>query len=209
MGEVDMKKVFLFLTIILVTCCFYSCGKNEKNEQGTYIPLKMYETVKETKSYYEGIKATYDAKFYTVLCVKEDGIYSNEKFHDAYKLNPSEIDFTFSSKNKIIDNETGIEYIKISDSIDYYSAYDKFLADTVIKAIAKKNKKLTQEDSKVLFNNKEYNIDKDQWHYSENLQIILYTKTSKSYFYIGFVDFKPYALKDAEELKMVVDYEIK
>ncbi|MBO5117257.1 MAG: hypothetical protein J6C25_07120, partial [Treponema sp.] len=74
---------------------------------------------------------------------------------------------------------------------------------------AKKNKKLTQEDSKVLFNNKEYNIDKDQWHYSENLQIILYTKTSKSYFYIGFVDFKPYALKDAEELKMIVDYEIK
>ena len=102
MGEVDMKKVFLFLTIILVTCCFYSCGKNEKNEQGTYIPLKMYETVKETKSYYEGIKATYDAKFYTVLCVKEDGIYSNVKFHDAYKLNPSEIDFTFSSKNTAV-----------------------------------------------------------------------------------------------------------
>ena len=92
-----MKKVFLFLTILLVTCCFYSCGKKEKNEQGTYIPLKMYETVKETKSYYEGIKTTYDAKFYTVLCVKEDGIYSNVKFHDAYKLNPSEIDFTFSS----------------------------------------------------------------------------------------------------------------
>ena len=103
----------------------------------------------------------------------------------------------------MIDKKTRIKYIKISDSTDYYFAYDKFLEEIIISEIAKNNSKLSLEDSKIIFDGEEYKIDKDQWHYSENMQIILYSLRTKKY--IGFSNNIAYFLKDGDELSKVLD----
>lgn len=205
-----MKKKLAILLILAIGCFLFAEEKYSAKDQGTYIPVKMYEVVKSAKSYEAGIKATNSSDYYTVLCVTKSEILTNIKFHDALKLNNNEIDFEFKTKKGtkvIIDNKTGIEYIKISNSTDYYSAYNDFLEKTVLKAIEKMNKNLILKTSKIIFNGEEWQIDKDQWHYSENLQIILYSKTSKSY--VGFFDFKAYTLKNGENLVKTLDSEIK
>lgn len=203
-----MKKTFLILVILTMVCSVFAKGSSENTEQGTYIPLAMYETIEATKSYSEGIALTSSKEYFTVLCVTENEILSDLKFHDAFQLSKDEIDFSFSSKNGerfLTDNNTGIEYIKISDSTDYNAAYNDFLFNNVMKALAKENPKISIKNSVITFDGKEWKIDKDQWHYSDGLQIILYSESSKEY--VGFVDNKAYSLKDAEDLKKVVDKE--
>ncbi len=204
-----MKRTLAIFIILTMSCLLFATENYSKKEQGTYIPVIMYEALKSSKSYSEGINLT-SGNFYTILCVTEKDILSNIKFHDAFTLKDSKIDFTFTTKKGndfIIDNKTGNEYIKISDSTNYYSAYDDFLEKTVLKAITKVNKNLKLKNSKILFNGEEWKIDKDQWHYSGKVQIILYSETSKSY--IGFVDFKAYTLTDGEGLIKILDSEIK
>lgn len=204
-----MKKTFLILVILTMVYSAFAKGSSEKQEQGTYIPLAMYETVEATKAYSEGIALTSSKEYYTVLCVTENEILSDLKFHDAFQLSKDEIDFSFSSKNGkrfLTDNKTGIEYIKISDSTDYNAAYNDFLFNTVMKSLAKENPNISIKNSVITFDGKEWKIDKDQWHYSDDFQIILYSESSKEY--VGFVDGKAFSLKDAEDLKKVVDKEI-
>ena len=204
-----MKKAFLILVILTMVCSMFAKGSSEKQEKGTYIPFAMYETVETTKSYSEGIALTSSKEYYTVLCVTENKILSDLKFHDAFQLSKDEIDFSFSSKNGkrfLTDNNTGIEYIKISDTTDYNAAYNDFLLQTVMKSLAKENPNISIKNSIIIFDDKEWKIDKDQWHYSDGLQIILYSESSKEY--VGFVDNKAYSLKNGDDLKKVVDKEI-
>jgi len=203
-----MKKAFLILVILTMVCSMFAKGSSEKQEKGTYIPFAMYETVETTKSYSEGIALTSSKEYYTVLCVTENKILSDLKFHDAFQLSKDEIDFSFSSKNGkrfLTDNNTGIEYIKISDTTDYNAAYNDFLLQTVMKSLAKENPNISIKNSVITFDGKEWKIDKDQWHYSDDFQIILYSESSKEY--VGFVDNKAYSLKDAEDLKKTLDKE--
>ena len=76
-----------------------------------------------------------------------------------------------------------------------------------MKALAKENPKISIKNSVITFDGKEWKIDKDQWHYSDDFQIILYSESSKEY--VGFVDNKAYSLKDSEDLKKVINFEIK
>ena len=203
-----MKKTFLILVILTMVCSVFAKGSSENTEQGTYIPLAMYETVEATKSYSEGIALTSSKEYYTVLCVTGTEILSDLKFHDAFQLSKDEIDFSFSSKNGkryLTDNKTGIEYIKISDSTDYNAAYNDFLLQTVMKSLAKENPNISIKNSIIIFDGKEWKIDKDQWHYSDDFQIILYSESSKEF--VGFANGKAYSLKDSEDLKKVMDKE--
>ena len=43
-----MKKTFLILVILTMVYSVFAKGSSEKKEQGTYIPLAMYETIEET-----------------------------------------------------------------------------------------------------------------------------------------------------------------
>ncbi len=191
-----MKKAFI---LILIFCCAALTAQ-------TYIPLAAYKAVCETHSYYDAITATKTKGTYTVLCIKDDEVLSNLKFHDAFKLQQNEINFSFTQEesagtilNILIDKNTDVSYIKISDSTDYYSAYDKFLEDNVL-AEALKNAGTGAQN---YMSGKEWNIDKDQWHYSEGIDIILYSRETRQY--IGFSGGKLYTLKMGEQLEKVLD----
>ena len=84
-----MKKTFLILVILAMVYSVFARGSSENTEQGTYIPFAMYEAVEATKSYSEGIALTSSKEYYTVLCVTENEILSDLKFHDAFQLSLS------------------------------------------------------------------------------------------------------------------------
>lgn len=204
-----MKKHILILFSFAVISLLFANENYSKKNQGTYIPYMMYEKVQSSKSYYEGIKATFSDKIYTVLCITDTEILSNLKFHDAYELNEYETDFSFEKrKGKLFltDNKTGIDYIKISDKTDYYTAYDLFLKEKILKDIAKNNPDIKLKEDSVIITGYEWKIDKDQWHYSDNIDLILYSPDLREY--IGISDKKIYALEDAEELKKVLGKEM-
>ena len=201
-----MKKRLLILVILTMFFSVFEKENFTNTENGSYIPLRMYKTVETTKSYSEGIVATSSSEYYTVLCISGNKIISNLKFHDSFQLNENEVDFSFSSKNGkrfLTDNKTGIKYIKISNSTDYFAAYNDFLIDTVMKELSKKNSTIKINKSVITFESEQWEIDKDQWHYSENLQIILYSKSSRKY--VGFLDNKAYSLKNGSDLKKILD----
>lgn len=204
-----MKKIITISIILTMSAMLFAGVKVSKKNQGTYIPLSMYETVQKSKSYSEGISACAEEDMYTVLGVKENEVLSNDKFHDAFKLKDSEIDFAFKTKKGktyLTDKKTKIEYIKISDSTDYYSAFDQFLSDNILKEISKGNSNVMVEDGKAIFNGYAWEIDKDQWHYSSGIDLILYSVEAGAY--IGFADGKIFTLKDGEDLLKVLDVEI-
>ena len=72
-----------------------------------------------------------------------------------------------------------------------------------MKELSKKNSTIKINKSVITFESEQWEIDKDQWHYSENLQIILYSKSSRKY--VGFLDNKAYSLKNGSDLKKILD----
>ncbi|MBO4508803.1 MAG: hypothetical protein J5747_09220 [Spirochaetaceae bacterium] len=190
-----MKKAFIFL---LIFCCAVLAAQ-------TYIPMSAYKAICETHSYYEAITASNAEDTYTVLCIKDGEVLSNLKFHDAFKLGQKEINFSFVQEESdgatldiLIDKNTDIKYIKISDSTDYYAAYDKFLTDNIL-AEAMKN---AGTGAKNYLSGKEWNIDKDQWHYTKGIDIILYSRETRQY--VGFSGGKLYTLQDGDALEKVI-----
>ena len=204
-----MKKIISVSIILMLSVMLFAGTKLSKKNQGTYIPLSMYETIQKTQSYSEGIQACSEEGMYTVLCVTENEVLSNVKFHDAFELKDSEIDFSFKNKKGktyLTDKKTKIEYIKISDSSDYYSVFDQFLSDNILKDISKVNSNVMVEEGKITLNGKTWGVDKDQWHYSSGVDLILYSKETGEY--IGFENGKIFTLKNGDDLKKVLDVEI-
>ncbi len=205
-----MKRIISISIILTLSAMLFAVAKMSKRNQGTYIPLLMYETIQKTQSYSEGILACSEEGMYTVLCVTENEILSNVKFHDAFKLKDSEIDFSFKNKKGktyLTDKRTKIEYIKISNSSDYYSVFDQFLSDNILKEISRMNSNVMVEEDKITFNAKKWRIDKDQWHYSSGIELILHSVSTDDY--IGFSNGKIFTLKNGDDLKKILDVEVK
>jgi len=188
------KKLIIFVMMASLTLLFAET-KYEPKYKGTYIPLAAYTEIINTKSYYNAILATKGADFYTVLAFQEDMIRSNISFHDSYAINYSDVDFSFSNKDQnfyLTDKKSGIKYIRISESVDYYEAYDLFLTENL----------LIKLNINGLVQNENWKIDKDQWHYSDGIQVILYSP--EEWKYIGYANEKLYLLEDGEDLTKVL-----
>jgi len=209
-----LKKGWL-IVFVLLGAMFSSLsaqGLYDKKYEGTYIPESLYDSVVKTNSYYEGIKASDKPDVYTVLSIGKQ-IFSNVKFHDSYV--PEGTKFSFEEKSNTViltDTKTNITYRRISDSTDYYDAYSDFLMDNCMASL-KGNSidyeiiKNPENASTVRIFGNEWFIDKDQYHYSEGIKLILYRKNYRPYIGIIEKDGKDcfYTLKNVEELKYVPD----
>lgn len=205
-----MKRKVIFVICFFCVFSLFASEKITNSKKGTYIPVNMYEEVKNSKVYYKGIEATNIKGLYTVLCITDNGILSNEKFHDSFKINENEVDFSFKSKKGkyyLIDEKTGISYIKISDSEKYYDAYNAFLKENILEKIIVENAKIETKEMTVFVNENEYMIDKDQWHYTEGLSLIMYSKDRKTYIGLCEEDGKyyVYTLKNGDIFQKIVD----
>lgn len=211
-----MKKTLLFLVLSLIYLTnIFTYSAYESKYIGTYIPEDFDKIIQKTHSYYDAIQATLDSKkYYTVLSLQENIVISNLKFHDQYALKPSEIDFSFTETNGktiLTSKVQNTNYIKISDSTEYYSAYSKYLLENVYSKIEiQGNSAQILENDGFKIWNKTWYIDKDQWHYTEGIKLLLYSKPEYDYLAIAEENGKDYfyIALDYEELQKVAVHKI-
>lgn len=177
-----MKKIILSILLFALSLNLFSQEVYPKNFEGTFIPVDFYNEVLKTKSYSQSIKNTSNINFYTVVCLRNNNFWSNVKFHDGYLI--KEPNFEYLTKNEVqylLDKNTNFEYIKISDSTDYYSAYRYFLFENILKQILPTNfPSVKIQDNKFFIFNKEWQIDIDQMHYYENFNLSVYSQDSNT-----------------------------
>ena len=210
-----MKKIVLISFIFyILTSSLFSQELYPKNFEGTFIPVDFYKKVIETASYSQSIKNTKNIEFYTVVCLRNNNFWSNVKFHDGYLI--KEPNFEYFTKNEIeylLDKNTNFEYIKISDSTDYSSAYKHFLFENVLlKNLPTDFGNVKAEKDSLFIFNKEWKIDIDQYHYYNDLALIIYNYESRNTYKLGLQkkDDKIIliALKDSEGLSTFPEREI-
>lgn len=212
-----MKKIVIISCIFcFLTSSLFSQEVYPKNFEGTFIPVDFYKKVIETASYSQSIKETKSIKFFDVLCLKNNEFVSNRKFHDRFNLKTEQINFDFITKDDVqylLDKNTNFEYIKISDSTDYSSAYKHFLFENVLlKNLPTDFGNLKAEKDSLFIFNKEWKIDIDQYHYYNDLALIIYNYENRNTYKLGFQkkDDKIIliALKDSEGLSTFPEREI-
>ncbi|MBP3448857.1 MAG: hypothetical protein J6K22_00165 [Spirochaetaceae bacterium] len=210
-----MKKIVIISCIFcFLTSSLFSQEVYPKNFEGTFIPVDFYNEVLKTKSYSQSIKNTNNIEFYTVVCLRNNNFWSNVKFHDGYLI--KEPNFEYLTKNEVqylLDKNTNFEYIKISDSTDYYSAYRYFLFENILKQILPTDFSYVKiQDNKFFIFNKEWQIDIDQYHYYNDLALIIYNYENRNTYKLGLQkkDDKIIliALKDSEGLSTFPEREI-
>ena len=210
-----MKKIVIISCIFcFLTSSLFSQEVYPKNFEGTFIPVDFYNEVLKTKSYSQSIKNTSNINFYTVVCLRNNNFWSNVKFHDGYLI--KEPNFEYLTKNEVqylLDKNTNFEYIKISDSTDYYSAYRYFLFKNILKQILPTDfPSVKIQDNKFFIFNKEWQIDIDQYHYYNDLALIIYNYENRNTYKLGLQkkDDKIIliALKDSEGLSTFPEREI-
>jgi hypothetical protein len=212
-----MKKIVLISFIFyILTSSLFSQEVYPKNFEGTFIPVDFYNEVLKTNSYSQSIKETKSIKFFDVLCLKNNEFVSDRKFHDRFKLKTEQINFDFITKDEVqylLDKNTNFEYIKISDSTDYSSAYKHFLFENVLlKNLPTDFGNVKAEKDSLFIFNKEWKIDIDQYHYYNDLALIIYNYESRNTYKLGLQkkDDKIIliALKDSEGLSTFPEREI-
>ena len=184
-----MKKVFV-LFICLFCSNFIFAQENYPTEfEGTYIPLPFYEKILETESYSQSIKDTKGINFFDVLCLKNNEFVSNRKFHDRFILQEDQINFDFlteSTGKYLLDKNSGIKYKLISSSTDYNSVYRHFLFENVLlKNLPTGFENVKAENDCLFIFNKEWKIDIDQYHYYNDLALIIYNYENRITYKLG------------------------
>ena len=212
-----MKKIVLISFIFyILTSSLFSQEVYPKNFEGTFIPVDFYKKVIETASYSQSIKETKSIKFFDVLCLKNNEFVSNRKFHDRFNLKTEQINFDFITKDDVqylLDKNTNFEYIKISDSTDYSSAYKHFLFENVLlKNLPTDFGNVNAEKDSLFIFNKEWKIDIDQYHYYNDLALIIYNYENRITYKLGlqkkYDKIVLYTLKDGEDLSTLPEREI-
>ena len=211
-----MKKIFLSFLCFLFVIFIFAQEKYPTEFEGTYIPLPFYEKILETESYSQSIKDTKEINFFDVLCLKNNEFVSNRKFHDRFVLQEDQINFDFLTEptgKYLLDKGSGIKYKFISESTDYYSVYRHFLFENVLlKNLPVEFGNVKAENDCLFIFNKEWKIDIDQYHYYNDLALIIYNYENRITYKLGlqkkYDKIVLYTLKDGEDLSTLPEREI-
>ncbi len=77
------KRIIIVALYLCFSSIAFSADFYPSKYEGTYIPVRFMEVLKSSGSYYQSIKQTKKSSFYDILCLRNNEIYSNLKFHDA------------------------------------------------------------------------------------------------------------------------------
>ena len=211
-----MKKIFLSFLCFLFSIFIFAQEKYPTEFEGTYIPVPFYEKILETESYSQSIKDTKEINFFDVLCLKNNEFVSNRKFHDRFVLQEDQINFDFlteSTGKYLLDKNSEIKYKLISSSTDYNSVYRHFLFENVLlKNLPVEFGNVKAENDCLFIFNKEWKIDIDQYHYYNDLALIIYNYENRITYKLGlqkkYDKIVLYTLKDGEDLSTLPEREI-
>lgn len=211
-----MSKKFFILSFIFVAF-FNILFANEYDSVycGTYIPEDFDNAIKNTQSYYEGIKATQGDKYYSVLVLTPNNVWINIKFHDKAQFEFSEIDFSFEEEygqTILTDNIMNVRYVKISDSTDYYKIFNEYIFTNIYLQSPIKSFEITNRgDNTIRIWNTTWYMVTDFYAYPENAKLLFYSETDGFYLAISEVNGLNYlyTVLNTSDIQKKLDYKLK
>ena len=183
-----MKNKILFICIILLTQLVIAQENNKTivpiNYYGTYIPKDFIDKLNTTNSY---ARALYEEKkestYHDILFVGRQGIFSDLKFHDKYKIiNIENYIYKQGINYKYIIDENKNEYIPVylGDLENNYQPFYEFVINTIFQN-AKELKNIKIEGSVVFIDNLKLNFVSDLTFFDyENCDLWFYCLDEKS-----------------------------
>lgn len=134
-----MKKISCLLLLYLIAMnhwCFIFAQVNISSEYfGTYIPVEFGNLLNETNSYSKSLENS-SKTYHDILFVGNNGIFSDLKFHDGYKVsNGNKYEFYDKDSCKyVIDDKKNIyKAIYIGNTEKNYQVFYEYVINTMFK----------------------------------------------------------------------------
>ena len=173
---IRMNKMALFLFLLF---CFshlyaqnydvYYVDNIEDKFVGVYLPINFTESLKKTKNFTFSMRINFNENerraiygdrrlYHDILIVDKNrnAIFSNLGFHDSYAIRANEVinyKFIERNQNKIVIDNNGYEYQKISNIIENaYQLVEIYIAEIIFEDLIKK-KDIILTKNNVIFTN--------------------------------------------------------
>jgi hypothetical protein len=189
----NMKLRAMFLATILVSLSTLVFPQNfyvpdfQDEMMGTYMPAVFIGEFTRTNNYYLAMSIN-NSRYYDVICINKNIVYSNLSFHDQFAINADDVKlFTFTRNNGLLEltDKNGYRYIKISDDTNYYRAYRNYVNNhffTILDRISQNIVKKTEDG--FIFDERRWLINLDVYNYPRD-DNFMYFNERRNGEYIG------------------------
>jgi hypothetical protein len=158
-----------------------------------------------TNNYREAM-AINKGRYYAVVCINKNIVYSNLNFHDQFAIAPNDVKlFNFNKKNGTIEltDKNGYKYVKISKDINYYRVYQIYVNNHFFNILNKfQQSTILKTDDGFIYNGKRWIINLDVLNYPKDDNFMFfYEKLNGEYIGIKYSgdNIKFYALEPDED----------
>jgi hypothetical protein len=184
-------KSFHFTFFLLLPIVLYSQEFNildfSDNMIGTYMPLLFISELTRTNNYREAMIKN-ENRYYDVICINKNIVYSNLKFHDQFAISSNDVQlFHFDENNGTIEltDKNGYKYVKISGDINYYKAYRIYVNNYFFNILNKFQQNIIfKTDDGFIYNDKRWIINLDILNYPKD-DNFMYFHEERDREYIG------------------------
>jgi hypothetical protein len=190
-----LKKLIFFVILLFLSAMIYSQNFNvpdfSNDKIGTYMPILFINEFNRTNNYREAMIINQN-RYYDVICINKNIVYSNLNFHDQFTIKPDDVKlFTFSENNGIIEliDRNGYKYIKISDDLNYYNACRIYINNHIFNILNKFHQNIiVKTDDGLLYNGKRWIINLDIQNYpKEDSFMYFYEQRNGEYIGIQYI----------------------
>jgi hypothetical protein len=158
---------------------------------GTYMPILFINEFNRTNNYRESMIINQN-RYYDVVCINKNIVYSNLNFHDQFAIKPDDVKlFTFNNNNGIMElvDKNGYKYIKISDDLGYTNAYRMYVNNHFFNILNRFHQNIVvKTDDGFLYNGKKWIINLDILNYpQEDNFMYFYEQRNGEYIGIQYI----------------------
>jgi hypothetical protein len=173
--KMKLKKIIFSVILLFLSVMIYSQNFNvpdfSNDKIGTYMPILFINEFNRTNNYREAMIINQN-RYYDVVCINKNIVYSNLNFHDQFAIKPDDVKlFTFNENNGIIKliDRNGYKYIKISDDLNYYNVYRIYINNHIFNILNKFHQNIiVKTDDGLLYNGKRWIINLDIQNYPKD-----------------------------------------
>jgi hypothetical protein len=166
------NKIYFSIALTFLSVIIYSQEFNvpdfPSDKMGTYAPVLFINEFEKTNNYRESM-AINKNRYYDVICINKNIVYSNLNFHDQYAIGPSDVRLFIFGKNNgkmELTDKDGYTYIKISNDLNYYRAYRSYVNNHFFKILNNfHNNIIIRTDDGFIYNGKRWIINLDVFNY--------------------------------------------
>jgi hypothetical protein len=173
--RIKLNKTVFSAILLILPVLIYSQNFNvpdfSNDKMGTYMPILFINEFNRTNNYREAMIINQN-RYYDVICVNKNIVYSNLKFHDQFAIKPDDVKlFIFNVNNGIMEltDKNGYKYIKISEDLNYYSAYRKYINNHLINILTGfRQNIIAKTDDGFIYNGKRWILNLDILNYPQD-----------------------------------------